>query len=156
MLKWLLQFICSLRMKIMKQTFYLNIHYCCFSLSLNSFKSGNITNSQTPLTNSYTSHVFQSITGQKIPGDRFPLFQHPYIYLPHVAQNEIRCKMTLNVIPATYSKTPFNNLQNLITVVLRTSLNTKTKKGFLQRQTSLTPRNEEQLVKTTLRFGDNL
>lgn len=64
--------------------------------------------------------------------------------------------MTLNVIPATYSKTPFNNLQNLITVVLRTSLNTKTKKSFLQRQTPLTPRNEEQLVKTTLRFGDNL
>lgn len=56
--------------------------------------------------------------------------------------------MTLNVIPATYLKTPFNNLQNLIMVVLRTSLNTKTKKGFLLRQIPLTPRNEEQLCES--------
>jgi len=67
------------------------------------------------------------------------------MYLAHVAKSEIRCKMTLNVIPATYLKTPFNNPQNLIMVVLRTSLNTKTKTGFLLRQTPLTPRNEEQL-----------
>lgn len=99
-------------------------------------------------TKSSITHVpcVQSITGQKrIPADRFLLLQHPYIHLAHVAQSEIRCKMTLNVIPATYLKTTFNNLQNLIRVVLRTSLNTKTKKGFLLRQTPLTARNEEQL-----------